>query len=376
MRNRSWLVIHLLMVLMLLLVGCSSPSPSPESTSSSDTPLASAEDAQASASNVNKIDPERPVVVTVGGVPAYVDDFENAKNSLLNQYAQTYAQFGMDLLTVLAGADGRMFELGIEAEAALQLIQLILTQDEANRRNITLNESDVRAEFDRQYGEFLSSRGWTEAELEQFLADQGLDLVTFRADVTRYIEHQLLAMAVQEAVAGAIDLTGDDVAAYFEEHKSEFAMTYTGPGDLDLSSVESDVRDALRESIARERAETWYEELYNATELVFSDPLLGAMVIQMTDLDEAIAVLEAERDAGSVEDAHLPFVLATFYEQKASTLDDGKVVEGDAEIIAAYREKALHAFREAQASLGNDPAIDSKILELEALLPSNSETAP
>jgi len=72
-----------------------------------------------------EVEADREVIALINGDPAYSDEFEAAKGALLNQYAQTYAQFGMDIGMLLTGPEGRVFELGVEAESLMQIVQLI-----------------------------------------------------------------------------------------------------------------------------------------------------------------------------------------------------------------------------------------------------------
>jgi len=220
MRLRSIVCFLLVLILGLVFSGCTS---SPDATD----PVASTSEATPAAPEstepvVPVADADREVIALVNGDPAYHDEFEAAKGALLNQYAQTYAQFGMDIGTLLAGADGRMFELGIEAESLLQLVQLLLTQQEAKRQGIVISDEAVQAEMDSQYGEFLIAQGWTEDDLALYLIGQGRTVESFKADVREYIANQMMAMAVQEAVAGPIEITDEDLNEYFLTNKANY----------------------------------------------------------------------------------------------------------------------------------------------------------
>ena len=174
------------------------------------------------APSTQEVDADQEVIALVNGDPAYRDEFEAAKGALLNQYAQTYAQFGMDIATLLAGADGRVFELGIEAESLLQIVQLILTKQEADARNIVISQEEIQAEMDSQYGDFLAGQGWTEADLAGVLSEQGRTVESFKADVMDYIANQMLTIAVQTAVAGPIDITDEELNDYYVTNKANY----------------------------------------------------------------------------------------------------------------------------------------------------------
>jgi len=168
------------------------------------------------------VDSERTIVALVNDYPVYQDDLDEVKAALINQYSQTYAQFGMNFTDLLVGADGRLLELGVEADAFQQLVQLTLTQQEADERNIVITFEETQQEFDSQYGDFLAGQGWTEEDLTAYLTQQGQTLDEFKENVKGYIRDQLLASRVQEAVAGSINVTDDQISEYFAANEAEY----------------------------------------------------------------------------------------------------------------------------------------------------------
>ena len=231
MRFRSFVCLLLVLILGLLFSGCSnSPVLTTETTDSTQETASgnSSETTEVTTSEAAfaapEIDPDREVVALINGYPAYRDEFESAKSALLNQYQQTYSQFGMDISTLMAGADGRMFELGVEAEALLQMAQLILTRREADQRGIVLADAEVQQEFESQYNEFLAGQGWTEEYLAVYLAQQGRTIETFKKDALDYVADQMLAMKVQKAVAGPLNITEEQASDYFAEHKTDYEI--------------------------------------------------------------------------------------------------------------------------------------------------------
>jgi len=223
MRFRSFVCLLLVLMFGLLFSGCSS-SPDPTTEAVDTTQETSSDNSSVVASTAPEIDPDREVVALINGYPAYRDDFEDAKNALLNQYQQTYSQFGMDVSMLMAGADGRLFELGVEAEALLQMAQLILTQEEADHRGIVITDEEIQQEFDSQYAEFLAAQGWTEEYLAVYLAQQGRTIETFKEDALDFVADQMLAREVQRAVAGPVDITEEQLSEYFIEHETEYAV--------------------------------------------------------------------------------------------------------------------------------------------------------
>jgi foldase protein PrsA len=235
MRLRSTVCFLLVLILGLVFSGCTGNPDATEPVASTPAETSEAPESTApvvpevvassdEAPTTPEVDEDREVIALVNGDPAYRDEFEAAKGALLNQYAQTYAQFGMDIATLLAGADGRMFELGIEAESLLQLVQLILTEQEAEARGIVFTDEEIQAEMDSQYNDFLAGQGWTEADLALYLAQQGRTVESFKNDVRQYIANQMMAMEVQKAVAGPIEITDEELNEYFLANKANYEV--------------------------------------------------------------------------------------------------------------------------------------------------------
>jgi len=231
MRLRSFVCLLLVLILGVLFSGCSNSPVTPtesidanqETASDNSSETAEVTTSEA-ASTAPEIDPDQEIVALVNGYPVYRYEFESTKYALLNQYAQTYAQFGMDISLLTAGADGRMFELGVEGEAFQQLVQLILTRQEADQRGIVITDEEIQQEFDLQYSEFLAGQGWTEEDLALYLVQQDRTVESFKEDVKSYISNQMLAMEVQLAVAGSLDITEEQLNGYFIENEVEYRL--------------------------------------------------------------------------------------------------------------------------------------------------------
>ena len=219
MRIRTILLLAVTLVLGLLLAGCgdrpsTAPAESPvETTEAPDSPRAE---------TAGEL-PEDEIVAYVNGRPAHRDDFEAAKVTLLQQYLQLYAQFGMSIESMLAGGEGRLFQLSLEAEALRRVAAAALIEEEADRRGIQPSEEDVLAEFDSQYADFLEEQGWTEEDFFAYLEEQGSSFETFKENGLDTVEWQLTLDAVKAAVAGPVEPSDEEVAAYFGEHRSNYA---------------------------------------------------------------------------------------------------------------------------------------------------------
>ncbi|MCK5827640.1 peptidylprolyl isomerase, partial [Candidatus Bipolaricaulota bacterium] len=211
---------------------------------------------------ISAIDPSQEVIALINDDPAYRDKFEAAKDALLNQYAQTYAQFGLDIGQLLTGPEGRVFELGVEAESLMQIVQLILTKQEAANRGIVISEEEIQVEMDSQYDDFLIGQGWTEADLALYLTEQGRTVESFKEDVMEYIANQMLATAVQAAMVGPIEITDEELNEYFLANKSNYETLERVRASHILVDTEEEAEEILAElndgadfaELARERS--------------------------------------------------------------------------------------------------------------------------
>lgn len=219
MRIRSILLLAVTLVLGLLLAGCGDRT----STPPADSPVETTEvPASPPAETAGEL-PEDEVVAYVNGRPAYRHDFEAAKVTLLQQYLQMYAQFGMSIETLLAGGEGQLFQLSLEAEALRRVAAAVLIEEEADRRGIQPSEEDVLAEFESQYADFLEDQGWTEEDFYAYLEEQGSSFESFKENGLDTVEWQLTLDAVKRAVAGPVEPSDEELATYFEEHRGDYA---------------------------------------------------------------------------------------------------------------------------------------------------------
>jgi len=224
------IVFIVLVSLLALLFGCSrepatapTDETSPATEERTDTPIETSQPSVAEEETVGGEASRGELVATINGRPVDREELDGAKDEVLAQYRQIYAQFGMDISTMLVGAAGRLFKLGLESNALDQLVFTALIDEEAERRGISVTEDEIETEFTRQYAALLESQGMTEEMLATYLESQGQDLTEFKQDGRRSIEEQLQFNAVQRAVSEPIELSEDDLRAYFDEHRTDYA---------------------------------------------------------------------------------------------------------------------------------------------------------
>ena len=258
MKGRSLLVISLCLLLAGLLFGCGNePAPAsndtPPATTEPDTPATTPDvetpDTPASVDTPSTTDEgdELPddTVALLNGRPISQATFNNTRNALVNQYQQIYAQFGQDIRAMLTGAQGRIFQLSIDAEAMERSTVTSLMEAEAERVGIEISEETVHAEFEAQYQAFLDSQGATEQQLIDYLVAQGSSLEAFKENGRESVGAQLLAEAVQRSVAGEIVLSDEEVAAFFEENRDQYNREERARASHILVATRQEAEDLL-----------------------------------------------------------------------------------------------------------------------------------
>jgi len=241
MRFRLVLTVTVLMLIGLLLAGCgeresTAPDSTPQTTATTETtaPEASTPETESTGpATVEETAPAEetdepeaapiedlgPVVARINGHPGYQAEFDEAKSSLISQYNQVYGQFGMSMDSLMVGAEGRVFELGLEAEAIDRLLSTVLIEAEAESRGIAPADAEIDEKFEERYQQILAEQGWTEDELADYLAaNMGMTLKTFREDGRKATAWQATLDAVTADVAGVIEVTDEQMAEHFAEN--------------------------------------------------------------------------------------------------------------------------------------------------------------
>ncbi|SQD92787.1 Immunoglobulin I-set domain-containing protein (modular protein) [Candidatus Bipolaricaulis anaerobius] len=161
--------------------------------------------------------------ITVNGHPLDRAAFDSMRESILDYYAQLYAQFGIDIEVFRAGARGRLFDLDLDLTALTAVITRGLVEAEAERLGVVITGEETEAEFQKQYQAMLDTYGMAEQDLVDYFAIYGGTLEEFKEEGRASVTEQLLYAAVQQAVVGPIELSEDELRAYFEEHKADYS---------------------------------------------------------------------------------------------------------------------------------------------------------
>lgn len=162
------------------------------------------------------------IMVSVAGQDFTREQVFNAYQNLVNYYTQLYEMFGMDFAAELRGSDGvfRMQEL--RAEAAEGLIRQAIIGREARALRISVSRGQLDDATAARYQQVLEQVDGDEARLEQILAAQGMSLQAYKASLRESVERELREDALRRAVVGAIEPTQEEIAAHYEETRSQY----------------------------------------------------------------------------------------------------------------------------------------------------------
>jgi len=139
--------------------------------------------------------PDKEIVATINGLPLYREALDSAKEDVLNQYQQVYAQFGQDIRAMLVGAKGRIVQLSMEAEALERLFFNAIIDEYVNQRGIAVSEDEIDTEFQKQYAAILEYQRMTEEQLGAYLESQGYNIDRFKESGRASVKEQLLLEA-------------------------------------------------------------------------------------------------------------------------------------------------------------------------------------
>ncbi|MCK5247459.1 peptidylprolyl isomerase, partial [Candidatus Bipolaricaulota bacterium] len=178
----------------------------------------------------------------------------------------------------------------------------ILVQDEAVAQDLyeqILAGADF-AELAGEYSEDLSNK------------DQGGDLNWFeRGLMVPEFEEVAFALEVGESSPPVQTQFGYHIIQ-LTDRRSAFVPT--------LDDIKDEVRDAYISEQESDRFSDWYEDLYVASEIEITEPLLNAYVLQDDDLDSAIAEYERLLANNEVGDPYFEYYIGRAYEYRAIEL--------------------------------------------------------
>ena len=145
-----------------------------------------------------------------------------------------------------------------------QLIDSKLADQEIERAQITVSEGDI----DRTIERMKEARSFTDEQLREGLARQGMTMAEYRKEIKEQI---LRTKLVNREVKSKIVITGEDIKAYYDSHLDEYAgekkyylynIFVRLPPQADTSERQKALRQ-IEDAIARLNQGLSFEDLVN-----------------------------------------------------------------------------------------------------------------
>ena len=306
----------------------------------------------------------------VNGHPLDRAAFDSMRESILDYYAQLYAQFGIDIEIFRAGARGRLFDLDLDLTALTAVITRGLVEAEAERLGVVITGEETEAEFQKQYQAMLDTYGMTEQDLIGYFALYGGTLEEFKEEGRASVAEQLLYAAVQQAVVGPIELSEDELRAYFEEHKTD----YSTEEQIEASHILVKTEEEAQAILAELAGGADFAELARTRSTDTGSAAQGGALgwfgrgVMAPEFEEAAFALEVGETSGIVQTDFGFHIIRVTNRRAASEPEFGEVadrVRADAEsAIARERFDAwLKAAREEATVVISDPILEAMYLK-------------
>lgn len=155
---------------------------------------------------------------TVDGEKISRADFDKALDQIKKQYV---TRFGMDFNS----PQGRQMLAGLQHNLIDQLTDRTLLLQEAHKRGITVTDDEVNAKI----AELRKDRFPDDASFNKALQDAGITMAELRTEIREGLSVQKL----MKAVAGNIQVSDDQIAAYYQHNPTLF----THPEEIRASHI-------------------------------------------------------------------------------------------------------------------------------------------
>lgn len=172
-----------------------------------------------------------------------------ALNRIFQLVLSEFPNFGQILLTTPEGeALLRVYQLKVLE----QLIDERLWVQEALARGIEVDESTVASQVEAQLRQIMEQNQLTLEEVEEILQQQGSSLDEYKANLGQGFRERLMVQGLYKEVTAQVSVGDEEVAAYYETHKEDYASE-----DGTISPL-SDVRDEIHAALLPQaQADTW-----------------------------------------------------------------------------------------------------------------------
>lgn len=202
---------------------------------------------------------QAPVAV-VNGEPIGREELESA--SRLNQIIYTlYFQYPRFAQSLLATPEGKAFLARYQRDVLEDLILRKIQLQEARARKLPVDPVRVEELVEETLEYIKSYYNLTDEELVAELAQEGLTLEEFKAQLRSQAEERALVEALKFAVTAEVTVSEEEIAAYYQANPSQFL------NDKGQVLPLSEVRAKIAALLASQKQETlWQAWLKKARE--------------------------------------------------------------------------------------------------------------
>ncbi len=324
-------------------------------------------------------------------------EFERQYQAMLDAYAMTE----QDLVNYFAIYGGTLEEFKEEGRASVAEQLLYERVQAAVVGPIELSEDDLRRYFEEHRADYRIQEEVRASHILVATAEEAQEVLAALADGADFAELARERSTCPSSAEGG-DLgwfSRGKMVPEFEEAAFALAVGETSgivesqfgfhiilltdrreASEPAFEEVAARVRTDAETELARERFDAWLNEARRNAVVVINDPILQAMYVKSADLDQGIAAFERIREEGKVEERYISFIIGSLYEEKMADLESDKELvetefpegpEREAQIaaldeaIAAARQAALAAYRQALEELPGDEDVLERIAALE-----------
>ena len=238
----------------------------------------------------------------------------------------------------------------IRKDVLNQLIESMLANQQVRRDKITVSQKEINNAIERIKG----SRQFTEEQLRQGLASQGMTMEEYR----KQIEEQILrSKLVNREVKAKIVITKEDVKEYYESHREKYAgekkyylwnlyiKVPSGSGSSERSNARNQMEAVLVKLKQGQSFESLVAEIKNSS-FAIQGTDLG--LYRLKELSEQLRQVVKKMDVGKFSDVlDTNFGYQIIYVQKIEDSQDQPLAAVESEIEEKlYKETVDNKYQE------------------------------
>lgn len=194
-----------------------------------------------------------------------------------------------------------------------------------------------------------------------------------------WFERGRMVAPFEEAAFGTPAGELSDITATEYGYHIVWVTDYQPEEKPEFDEVVEHVTTDFETEVKSQRFAEWYEIARPTAEITITEPMLQAFRKQQVDPDVGLQAFIAIRDAGTVDDLYLNYIIGTIYETKMDEANSQKrgietnetlTPSQEAEITALdikierLRSQAVASYEEALVVLGSEPEIETRITNL------------